>query len=60
MCIIAVRSPIRRMDAKYQPRIVIGCAIEKASRRAMLRRRAKLAMRAKASESALMARSLEF
>ena len=60
MCIIAVRSPISRMDARYQPSIVIGWAIEKASRRAMLRSRAKLAMRAKASESPLMASSLEF
>ena len=58
MCIMAVRSPMRRMEARYQLIIVIGWAIEKARRRAMLRRRAKLAMRAKPRERPLTASSL--
>ena len=56
---IAARSPIRMKPDIYHPTIVIGCAIEKGIRRAMLNSREKLAIMAMARDTPLIASSLE-
>ena len=59
MWIMPDMSPTKRKEAMYQPTMVIGWATEKEMRWAMLRRREKLDMRAKARERPLIARSLD-
>lgn len=49
---------MRKMEERYQPIMVMGCAIEKERRRAMFRSKAKLAMRAKPRETPLLASNL--